>query len=222
LLDTTVADEVRRERLTYLSPAKFASLYDCLGRIRADGVPGDFLEFGVALGGSGICLARALDGARRYLGFDVFGMIPPPSAADGQDVLSRYEVIAAGQSAGIEGDRYYGYVENLRDAVKASFARFGCPVDDARVQLVRGLFEETLPRQGEVAIAFAHIDCDWYEPVTYCLNYVWPRLSPGGFVVLDDYNDWSGCRKATDVFIAAHPEAAAVRGVPHAVIRKPV
>jgi asparagine synthase (glutamine-hydrolysing) len=221
LVDRSVAGDVRRHRLTYLSAQKFESLYDCLDRIVATDVPGDYLEFGVALGGSGVCLARALDGARRYVGFDVFGMIPPPSGADGLDVIERYATIAAGRSTGIGGDRYYGYVDNLYDVVRQTFARFGRPVDGERVELVKGLFEETLPGRPDAPIALAHIDCDWFEPVTYCLDYVWPRLSPGGFMVLDDYNDWSGCRKATDGFLAAHADAGLVRAVPHAVIQKP-
>ena len=49
-------------------------------------------------------------------------------------------------------------------------------------------------------ICLAHIDVDWYDPVICCLERIVPRLTPDGVVVLDDYNDWSGCRKAVDVY----------------------
>jgi len=51
-------------------------------------------------------------------------------------------------------------------------------------------------------VAFAHVDVDWYEPVKTCLERIVPRLSRGGALVLDDYNDWSGCRKATDEYFS--------------------
>src|SRR3546814_16654874 len=75
-------------------------------------------------------------------------------------------------------------------------ARFGTPVDGARINLVKGLFEETLPSLDIERIAFAHIDCDWYDPVRYCLDETSRRLAPGGIIVIDDYNDYDGCRVA--------------------------
>jgi asparagine synthase (glutamine-hydrolysing) len=51
-------------------------------------------------------------------------------------------------------------------------------------------------------IALAHIDCDWYDPVRFCLHAVADKVSEGGIVIIDDYNDWGGCRKAVDEFIA--------------------
>jgi asparagine synthase (glutamine-hydrolysing) len=221
MTDKTIADEVRRRRLTYVDHEKFDSLYDCVAKVRMSQTPGDFVEFGVALGGSGICLAKALTAGRRYLGFDVFGMIPAPSAADGEEVHARYSTIASGRSAGIDGDQYYGYVDNLYEVVKTNFLSFGCTVDDKQIILVKGLFRDTLPLHHEIRIALAHIDCDWYDPVSYCLNYVWPRLSTGGFIVVDDYTAWSGCKKATDEFVSSHKTAKPVRYSPHAVLQKP-
>src|SRR5271169_3446703 len=53
--------EVRRRKLSYLGPERFDSLYECVNAVQQFNAPGDFTEFGVALGGSGICLATALD-----------------------------------------------------------------------------------------------------------------------------------------------------------------
>ena len=50
-------------------------------------------------------------------------------------------------------------------------------------------------------VAFAHIDVDWYDPVKTCLERVMPNLVAGGSVILDDYHDWGGCRKATDEYL---------------------
>lgn len=220
MIDRTPAYEVRARKLTYLSPERLNSIYDCVDAVISSQIPGDFTEFGVALGGSGVCLAKALGDNRRYYGFDVFGMIPPPTAIDGARVGERYKLIASGQSHGIGGEQYYGYVENLYDVVSRTFASFGCAPGEGRVSLVRGLFNETLPNYENLRIAVAHLDCDWYEPVSYCLNFVWPRLSPGGFVLIDDYNDWEGCRKATDEFVSGREGVAFVRQHPHAVLKK--
>src|SRR5262245_22686480 len=73
----TTASKVRRQKLTYLSSEKLASLGNLAKSLDNAEVPGDFVEFGVALGGSGICLTKATKRNRRYFGFDVFGMIPP-------------------------------------------------------------------------------------------------------------------------------------------------
>lgn len=71
-------------------------------------MPGDFAEFGVALGGSAIVLGTSLDGRRCFDGYDVFGMIPPPGEKDGEDSKKRYRIIEARKSASIGGDVYYG------------------------------------------------------------------------------------------------------------------
>jgi len=44
-------------------------------------------------------------------------------------------------------------------------------------------------------------DVDWYDPVKTCLDRIWPHLIVGGVIILDDYQDWGGCRKATDEFL---------------------
>ncbi|MBH8571518.1 hypothetical protein I8752_00450 [Nostocaceae cyanobacterium CENA369] len=51
---------------------------------------------------------------------------------------------------------------------------------------------------------YAHIDCDWYEPVKFCLESIYPILSKGDYIALDDYYDYGGCKKAVNEFIAKH------------------
>lgn len=59
-------------------------------------------------------------------------------------------------------------------------------------------------------VALAHVDVDWYDPVKTCLERIVPRLSVGGAVVLDDYHDWGGCRKAADEYFQAQRERFAM------------
>jgi asparagine synthase (glutamine-hydrolysing) len=215
-----IARQVRMRNLTYLSTQKMRTLEDALHGVIRDGVEGDFLEFGVALGGSAIVIASQLQNGAAFHGYDVFGMIPPPGPCDDIHSHLRYQEIREGRSHGIGGDTYYGYLGDLYDRVCRSFAEFGMPVDGQRIVLHRGEFGATLGNGEPRPVAFAHIDCDWYDSVKTCLDSIAPRLSPGARVVLDDYNDYGGCRSAVRDFLAAHPECALETTSPSAVLRR--
>jgi asparagine synthase (glutamine-hydrolysing) len=198
---SSLARTMRRRHLTYLSPHKLRVLEMTMRQLNEQRIYGDYLEFGVALGGSAILIASNVPQGHAFHGYDVFGMIPPPGPKDDKRSHERYEEIRSGRSQGLGGDTYYGYVENLYDRVCESMAKYRQPVDGRRVHLHQGLFEETLDPSDTRPVAFAHIDCDWYEPVLYCLLSIQNRLVPGARVVLDDYNDYGGCRKAVDAFL---------------------
>jgi O-methyltransferase len=192
-------ERIRASKLTYLSDRKLASLANTCSAIEEANLPGMFIEAGCALGGSAILIATLKDSRRPFHVYDVFGMIPPPTNDDTQDVHDRYQTILEGKSVGIDGDRYYGYQENLYDVVQANLRSFGINPEKQSVSLIKGLVQDTM--QIEQPVAFAHVDVDWYEPVTTCLQRVFPRLVDGGSIILDDYHDWGGCRKATDEYL---------------------
>jgi hypothetical protein len=123
-------------------------------------------------------------------------MIPEASDRDGRDVHRRFEQISRGDATGLGGDVYHGYQENLYERVCSTFLEFGITPNSDGVHLIKGPVEETL--QVDLPVFLAHIDVDWYDPVMVCLERIVPRLSDDGFLVLDDYNDWSGCRRAVD------------------------
>jgi O-methyltransferase len=215
----SVLRRIRRDRLTYLSVEKLWSLAAEVERLKRDKVRGDFVEFGVALGGASIYLAKKAEG-RRFIGFDVFGTIPPPGEQDGNDSHRRYETIAAGRARGLGSGKYYGYQENLYEIVVANFARYDLFVDQLTISLKRGLFEQTVCFTDEDQIALAHIDCDWFEPVKFCIEKVAPRLAVGGVLIIDDYNDYLGCRRAVHEALEKDSLLKLVCTSPHAVIRR--
>jgi asparagine synthase (glutamine-hydrolysing) len=192
---------IRQRKLTYLSEAKLASLAESCVQIAAGNVPGLMVEAGCALGGSAILMATAKEREREFRIFDVFGVIPPPTENDTEDVHARYEVIASGMARGIGGDAYYGYRPDLYEVVRANLRDFGIDLEKENVQLVPGLIQETMKIDEPVALA--HVDVDWYDPVMTSLERIVPRLPVGGIVILDDYNDWGGCRKAVDEYFSA-------------------
>jgi asparagine synthase (glutamine-hydrolysing) len=136
---------------------------------------------------------------RSFFIYDVFEVIPPPTTEDTTDVHARYSDIANGSAQGIGGDAYYGYLKNLYDVVIQNFNDFGINPASSGVSLIKGDIRDTLSIQGPVALA--HIDVDWYQPVITCLDNIFPRLSVGGTIILDDYHSWGGCRKAADEYL---------------------
>ena len=197
--------EVRDEGLTYLGEKALLDLYDQVRRVEIENLNGRLIEAGCALGGSAIVMGAAKQKERSLDVYDVFDMIPPPSDVDGEDVHERFKEIARGESAGINGAIYYGYMEDLYSTVKGNFERRGVPVEQNNVQLIRGLFQDTMKIDGPVALA--HIDGDWYESVMTCLINIEPKIVSGGVLIIDDYDCWSGCRKAVDEYFAARKHA---------------
>jgi hypothetical protein len=145
-------------------------------------------------------LIASIKSARRpFFIYDVFGMIPPPTQEDTNDVHQRYRTIVEGNSKGIDGGRYYGYEENLFEIVQSNLKCFSIDCNKQFVSMIKGLVQDTL--HIEQTVAFAHVDVDWYEPVMTCLERVFPKLVSGGSIILDDYHVWGGCRKATDEYL---------------------
>ena len=197
-------------RLTYLTWPRLHSLQRACRDVAE--VPGDVVECGVGLGGSGVVLA-SLTG-RPYHGYDVFGMVPPPGSCDSFDAHARYQELATGHGRGPGGERYFGYRRDLAAVVSSTFTSFG--LRDA--QLHQGRFADTLHPQAPVALA--HVDCEWHDAVAICLQRLEPWLAPGAVVVVDDYFAFAGVRAATDAFTAAHPEFELLRAPEHLVLRR--
>lgn len=155
--------EIRAANLSYCGPPKLENIADAVLQMRRDEIPGLYLEAGVALGGSAILIGRLKPDNVSLELYDVFEMIPSPNENDGEDAQKRYEEISSGNSAGLGGNKYYGYVNGLIDVVKSNLNQFGINPDHESICFMPGLFEDTLhPFE---PIAFAHIDCDWYDSV---------------------------------------------------------
>lgn len=193
-----IISRVRKEKLTYLNTSALIDLFNASHQVELQNINGVFIEAGCALGGSALVIASGKSEDRQFLIFDTFGMIPPPSDKDGEDGQHRWNTISSGKAEGLFGDQYYGYKGNLFEQVKNNFVRFGFSLDKNHILLVPGLFEDTLLLQQPVALA--HLDCDWYDSVMTCLERIEPMMIIGGRFIIDDYEHWSGCKKAVDEF----------------------
>ncbi|MFK7758051.1 MAG: TylF/MycF/NovP-related O-methyltransferase [Flavobacteriales bacterium] len=197
--ERALISDIRKKRLTYLADMKLYHIVEVCNDLKAQSKSGLFIEAGCALGGSAVLIAKQKPRNASLNVYDVFGMIPPPTAEDPEEVHERYRIISEGKSAGIKGDRYYGYEADLYERVKKTLEAFGIDQKRDHVELVKGLVQDTM--EINEPVAFAHVDVDWYDPVKTCLERIFPHLIIGGSIILDDYHDWGGCRKATDEFL---------------------
>jgi hypothetical protein len=74
----------------------------------------------------------------------------------------------------------------------------------SHVRLVKGKVEDTVPKNAPEKIALLRLDTDWYESTRHELVHLFPRLLPGGVLIIDDYGHWQGARKAVDEYIAGN------------------
>lgn len=79
-------------------------------------------------------------------------------------------------------------------------------IGEERFKIVRGWFDDTLPRSGVGDICLLHLDADWYESIKTALCAFSGRIVRGGFIVVDDYYHWEGCAKALDEFFSRHEQ----------------
>ena len=188
---------IREKNLSYLNDNRICQILKSIKYLNEKKIKGMFIETGIALGGTLILIA-GYSNNRKVLAFDTFEMIPPPSKEDPPEVHERYNEIKFGKSQGINGDIYYGYRNDLFNFVNENLNLLIAPKILKNIKLVKGLIQNTM--RLEDPVSFAHIDVDWYEPVKFSLTQVWPKLVDKGIIILDDYYDWGGCKKAVDEF----------------------
>jgi len=146
---------------------------------------GDIAELGVYKGNTAILMARL---ARR-IGCTAY-------------LLDTYEGFSRDDLHGMDAGKPVSFMDTSLAAVQSL-------VGYENVRFIRGRFPgsaEQMPN--DLSFCLVHLDCDLYEPFRAALNYFYPRLVPGGFLVMHDYSSlsWNGPEKAADEFFADKPE----------------
>jgi O-methyltransferase len=144
---------------------------------------GDAAEMGVYKGGSARLLAKAFgnDAKKSVFLFDTFSGMPAP---DPTRDLNR------------KGDFSDTSLESVKEFLK------DCP----NVVLYKGLFSETLSHVAGKTFCFVHIDCDIYQSVRECCEFLYPRMTRGGYMIFDDYVHIPGVKRAIDEFFSDKTE----------------
>jgi O-methyltransferase len=179
-----------KPRYTMVKTKNLVSLYTLARRVNEENLEGDIVECGVWNGGSAALMALAAkqtekDRHRTIWLFDSFSGLPPPGPKDGVAENQHY---------------FEGFNCGSLTKVAEVFRKLGLAMDDVCVQ--SGWFDCVVPNAAVDRISLLHIDADWYESVKVVLTYLYPKVVPGGFIVLDDYGYWPGCKRALDDFMA--------------------
>ena len=178
---------------TMIGRKRLDNLHECVASVLADGVPGDLVETGVWRGGASILMRGVLaahgDTTRTVWVADSFAGLPPPDA-------DRYPADA--------GDQHHevAFLAVPLEEVRANFAKYDL-LDD-QVRFLPGWFRDTLPAAPIERLAVLRLDGDMYSSTWEALTALAPKVSPGGYVIVDDYHAVAGCEQAVDEYRARH------------------
>ncbi len=189
---------------TVVSPARIYSLRRAVKHVVESRIPGGLVECGVWKGGCAMAMALTLleagDTSRDLHLYDTY--------EDGWPQASAHDVTIHGKTA----DQYYeeavaagktnADLTGSAEEVRARMRGTGYP--EARIKIVKGKVEETIPRTMPEEIALLRLDTDWYESTLHEFIHLYPRLVSGGVLIIDDYAEWQGSRKATDEYFSEH------------------
>jgi O-methyltransferase len=175
---------------TLIGLKRLENIQQCTLDVLADAVPGDLMETGAWRGGASIFMRGVLKAMgctdRTVYVADSFQGFPPPDPNHPEDQ---------------EGS-YFGRSEfsvSLEE-VQGNFRRYG--LLDEQVQFLVGFFRDTLPSAAVKQLAILRLDGDTHEATTDALTHLYEKLSPGGYLIVDDYGAVPACRAAVDAYRA--------------------
>lgn len=193
---TSIWGEVKQH--TMISPERGWALTEAVRYVARAHIPGDIVECGVWKGGACLLASFILHSVEPYTErliwlYDTFkGMVKPGVndriASSGQALTER----------GAEG--WWAIdIDEVRSLMRKS------PLDEGTFNFVAGAVAETLEFSVPQKIAILRLDTDWYESTLKELEVLYPRLSKGGVLIVDDYGHFTGAKKAVDEYFERQP-----------------
>lgn len=153
-------------------------------------VSGDIVECGVWRGGMVAAIAEIAGPSKAFHLFDSFEGLPKATEIDGEAALAwqkdttskeYYDNCSADVSFAVEAMKLSGHNNH---------------------KIYQGWFENTLPKYSGGPISILRLDGDWYESVRDCLDALFPKVSMGGLIIVDDYYAWDGCARAVHDYLS--------------------
>jgi O-methyltransferase len=182
------------EAETMIGLERLGNIQECVTDVIQRGIPGDLIETGVWRGGATILMRAVLKAYgsvdRLVWVADSFQGLPPPDS-------DRYPADT--------GDLHHTASDLLavsREEVEENFRRYG--LLDEQVRFLPGWFRDTLPTAPIDSLAVARLDGDMYESTIAALEALYPRLSIGGYLIVDDYGSHPQCKAAVDDYRQAN------------------
>jgi O-methyltransferase len=185
---------------TMTSVERLAVLEQAIRHICRYRIEGAVVECGVGLGGSMMAAAYVLrelgETEREIYLFDTFSGMPEPTDED-LSIRGKKAIVQYRKRSRTGKTNWICY---SREDVEATMERSG--YDFCRLHLIKGMVEDTLPPCDIDRIALLRLDTDWYNSTRAEMRVLYPKLAPGGLLIVDDYNRWLGSRKAVDEYLA--------------------
>ena len=179
---------------TMIGMQRLTNLQHCAETVLAEDIPGDLVECGVWRGGACILMRAVLaaygDEQRNVWVADSFAGLPPPNR----------EKYPADENLRLDHQSYVLAISE--STVRSNFERYGL-LDD-RVRFLVGWFKDTLQDAPIDHISLLRLDGDLYESTFQAIDALYPRLSNGGFCIIDDYHAITACRQAVTDYRKQH------------------
>ncbi len=191
--DNSVAPAPELRNLTELSHTmigrkRLNNLQYCMEEILRNKIPGDFIETGVWRGGTTIFMRGFLasyDVKDRFVWVaDSFMGVPPSSHEEDKDIDLSASVLPV--------------LAVSLEKVKELFSRYD--LLDYQVKFLKGWFKDTLHTAPISQLSLLRLDGDLYESTMDALDALYDKVSPGGFIIIDDYGSVPACKVAINTF----------------------
>ena len=194
------------DQVKSLSMVNYAGLYmtyQAAKNVALNHIPGDIVECGVWRGGASYLVAETLRtygvSDKNIYMFDTFSGMSKPTKLDvkstGLDARSKYKTTFDGELN--ITDWCFSSLDEVKNNMKKSNYNYD------QFIFVPGKVEETIPKTLPEEIALLRLDTDWYESTHHELVHLYPKVVPGGLIIVDDYTAWKGARKATDDYLSS-------------------
>lgn len=183
---------------TMTSIERMYALFQSINYIEKNNIPGNIVECGVWKGGSSMLAALTLSGMksfeRQIYMYDTYEGMSEPGEKDvdinGNKVNSKWEKVD-------KSDTLFCY-SNFEEVADNMQNKTDYPFE--LIKLIKGKVEDTIPSVLPGEIALLRLDTDWYESTYHELKSLYPLLTKGGVLIIDDYGHWKGAREAVDQY----------------------
>jgi O-methyltransferase len=196
---------------TMTSIERLYAMHKAVEHVARAGIKGAIVECGVWRGGSMMMAALTLLALgktdRNLFLFDTFAGHPRPNPE--RDHKEHYEFWLRRKRT----DQSSSWAEVALEEVRGNLASTGYPSE--KLSFVKGIVQETIPANAPGAISLLRLDTDWYDSTNHELHHLYPRLVPGGVLIIDDYGEMRGQKQAVDEFCERNGLALLLNRIDH-------
>ncbi|MDH5677024.1 MAG: TylF/MycF family methyltransferase [Nitrospinota bacterium] len=185
------------------SAERMYALYQAVRYLNAANIEGDIVECGVWRGGSMMIVANTLlaenvSDRNLYL-FDTFEGLPRPDEQVDIDIWGNRAIDGWLPKSSGDDEKSHWAEASIED-VQANMLSTGYPQE--HIRYVKGMVERTIPDEAPEKISLLRLDTDWYQSTVHELEHLFDRITSGGVLIIDDYGQFLGAKKAVDEFIS--------------------